>query len=260
MIPLIRELWLFGLKQARSAIFAGLFFGLLVITQFVEIPGIYRYDLILFGAIAIQIFLVWTGLETWDELKVIALFHVIGLALEIYKTQPSVGSWSYPEPGLFKIAGVPLYSGFMYSAVGSHVSQAWRVLKLRLVNYPRPAVTITLSVVIYANFFTNHSYYDIRWFLIVAVVVVFRRTRVYFMADRIERWMPLYVSFALIAFFVWVAENISTLLGAWQYPDQSTGWTIVNADKVVSWTLLVIICFVAVADLKHLKAQKTCSS
>jgi uncharacterized membrane protein YoaT (DUF817 family) len=34
--------------------------------------------------------------------------------MEIFKT--SVGSWIYPEPSFFRIAGVPLFSGFMYSA------------------------------------------------------------------------------------------------------------------------------------------------
>ncbi len=39
-----------------------------------------------------------SGLETRDEIKVICVFHFIGLLLELYKVR--MGSWSYPEPGL----------------------------------------------------------------------------------------------------------------------------------------------------------------
>ena len=42
-----------------------------------------------------------TGLETKDELKVITVFHLIGLLLEIYKVH--FGSWSYPEEAYSKI-------------------------------------------------------------------------------------------------------------------------------------------------------------
>ncbi len=56
-----------------------------------------------------------TGLETKDELKVITVFHLIGLLLEIYKVH--FGSWSYPEERYSKVFGVPLYSGFMYASV-----------------------------------------------------------------------------------------------------------------------------------------------
>jgi uncharacterized membrane protein YoaT (DUF817 family) len=61
--------------------------------------------------------MVYLKLETIDELKVICLFHIIGLILELYKVH--MGSWSYPEEGWSKIQGVPLYSGFMYASVAS---------------------------------------------------------------------------------------------------------------------------------------------
>ena len=32
------------------------------------------------------------------------------------------------------IGTVPLFSGFMYAAVGSYIAQAWRILKLELEN------------------------------------------------------------------------------------------------------------------------------
>ena len=60
-------------------------------------------------------------------------------------------------------------------------------------------------------------------------------------------------SFLLMGSFVWIAENVSTYLGAWTYPDQHEGWHLVSLGKLSSWALLVIITFIIVADLKHLK-------
>lgn len=42
-------------------------------------------------------------------------------------------------------------------------------------------------------------------------------------------------------------------IGAWQYPDQQMKWTLVHLGKISSWFLLVIISFVIVAQLKHVK-------
>ena len=35
-----------------------------------------------------------------------------------------------------------------------------------------------------------------------------------------DRHMPLLLSFVLIGFFLWLAENISTFFGIWRYPNQ----------------------------------------
>jgi uncharacterized membrane protein YoaT (DUF817 family) len=68
--------------------------------------------------------------------------------------------------------------------------------------------------------------------------------------------MPLPLSFLLIGFFIWLAENVSTFLHAWQYPDQQQGWAIVHTSKITSWFLLVIISFICIAWLKHFKAKR----
>ena len=65
--------------------------------------------------------------------------------------------------------------------------------------------------------------------------------------------MPLNISFILIAFFIWIAENISTFFGAWQYPDQVHVWNVVSTQKITSWFLMVIISFIIVASLKKNK-------
>ncbi len=249
----MKEFLVFGIKEARAAIFAGSFFLLLFASNHIPLFGLARYDFLFIVAVVIQAVLYFTKIETKDEVKVIFLFHIIGLILELYKTSPGVGSWSYPEEGVLKIATVPLYSGFMYAAIGSYISQSWRIFKLELTNYKHYLLSVFLCLLIYINFFTNHYIYDFRMFLIIAVFVFFWRTRVYFTVTSIRRWMPMNLAFLLIAFFIWVAENISTYLGAWQYPNQVHGWDIVSTSKITSWFLMVIIGFILVAYLKHFK-------
>ncbi|MDO8514706.1 MAG: DUF817 domain-containing protein [bacterium] len=248
-----KEFFVFGLKQARAAIFAGSFLFLLLVSNHIPLFGLARYDFLFLAAILIQVILYYTKLETKDEVKVIFLFHIIGLVLELYKTSAMVGSWSYPEDGFLKIATVPLYSGFMYAAVGSYISQSWKVMKLEMKNYDHYVWSVILCALIYLNFFTNHYIYDFRLFLITAVFTLFWKVKVYFTVIEQRRWMPLSVAFVLIAFFIWIAENISTYLGAWQYPNQIHAWNVVSTQKVTSWFLMVIISFILVAYLKHFK-------
>jgi uncharacterized membrane protein YoaT (DUF817 family) len=204
------------------------------------------------SAIAIQIVLVAARLENWREVAVLSLFHLIGVGLELFKTSPSVRSWSYPEPAFFHLKTVPLYSGFMYASVASYIMQAWRLLQVRLTAFPSFPLAVGLSAAIYANFFTNHYIMDLRWPLAAAVLVLFRRTQVHFTVTRTVRRMPLALSFLLIGFFIWVAENIATYFGAWVYPHQKQQWAIVGPTKISSWMLLVIISFIIVAALKEL--------
>ncbi len=251
----IREFAVFGLKEARACLFAGGFFLILVLSKAVQIPGLPRYDLILLLALLLQAGMLIFRLETWDEAKVLILFHGFGLALEIFKTNPAIGSWSYPEPGYAKLSGVPLYSGFMYAAVASYLCQAWRILDVELEREPDARISLALAILIYLNFFTHHFIPDLRWPLSLVVLILFWRTRVAFTVVVKRRRMPVALSFILIGFFIWVAENIATAGGDWAYPNQHQGWRPVYFGKVHSWTLLVILSFVLVADLKRLKAR-----
>ena len=250
------EFLLFGVKEARSCIFAGSFFILLFASNHIPLFGFARYDFLFVAAVLLQLVLYLTKVETWDEVKVIFLFHILGLLLEAFKTNPAVGSWSYPEEAFFMIGTVPLFSGFMYAAVGSYIAQAWRILKLELENPPSYFWSAVLCVLIYANFFTNHFIPDLRILLIPAVFLLFAHTNVKFVVTDKVRSMPLALGFCLIAFFIWIAENISTFLGAWQYPDQVHIWNAVSTNKITSWFLLVIICFIIVAYLKHFKEKR----
>ncbi|MNW55719.1 hypothetical protein D3C74_334000 [compost metagenome] len=168
-----------------------------------------------------------------------------------------MGSWSYPEEGWSKIFGVPLYSGFMYASVASYICQAWRRFDLQITDWPRSVWTMMISGAIYANFFTHHFIGDYRWILTGLLVIVFIRTKVHFTLNEKTYWMPLTLSFLLIGFFIWVAENISTFLGAWSYPDQEHVWKIVHIGKISSWFLLVVISVIIVAQLKHVKKGLT---
>jgi uncharacterized membrane protein YoaT (DUF817 family) len=250
------ELLWFTLKEARACIFAGSFFVVLALSNHIPLGPLPRYDFILIMALLLQAGLLATRIESIDEFRTICLFHLIGFVLEVFKTQPGIGSWSYPEPAYSKLLGVPLYSGFMYAAVASYMMQAWRLFDLELEHYPPYRWTLPLGAAIYLNFFTHHYIGDLRWWLAALLVLVFARTRVHFTPRRLRLKMPLLLAFALIGLFIWVAENISTLLGAWVYPHQHDGWRVVHAGKISSWALLVVITLIIVADLKHYKAGR----
>ena len=249
----IRQWVHFGYLQALSCLFPALIFAALAILKIVHVPFVPAYDVVLILCIGIQIAMIRSGLETMDELKVICVFHFIGLALELYKVH--MGSWQYPQEGWTKIGGVPLYSGFMYASVASYLCQAWRRLEISLSNWPRSIWTVPLGAAIYLNFIAHHYIPDLRWMLTALLFILFFRTIVTFRVGESVYRMPLVLSYLLIGFFIWVAENIGTLLGAWQYPNQREAWTLVSLGKLSSWFLLVIVSFIIVAQLKHLKTS-----
>ncbi len=227
------EFLLFGLKEARACIFAGSFFVVLILSNTLPLGALPRYDFILIAAIVLQVALLASRIESLSEAFVLGLFHLIGLMLELFKTHPAIGSWSYPEFGYTKLGTVPLYSGFMYAAVASYLSQACRIFNLELKHYPSYRLSILLCAAVYANFFTNAFVRDVRLVLIPLVFVFFWRTQVYFTVWKARRRMPLVLSFFLIGFFIWVAENIATFFGAWVYPEQTARWTAVSMQKLL---------------------------
>lgn len=245
----------FGYQQAMSCIFPVAIFGTLAISKWLNVPFIYRYDLILMVLIAVQYLMYRSCLETLDEIKVICLFHIIGLALELYKVQ--MGSWSYPEQGYSKLFGVPLYSGFMYASVASYMCQVWRRLKMDMTGWPGMVPASALGAAIYLNFFTHHFIPDFRWWLMALVAIVFWKTRILYTVRKKTYQMPLTIAFLLVGFFIWLAENIATFFGAWRYPNQQEIWQPVGFGKISSWFLLVIISVIIVAQLKYVKAGRS---
>lgn len=245
----------FGYHQAMSCLFPVAIFGTLYLSSLIDWPFIYRYDAILLILLAVQYLMYRSGLETRDEIKVICVFHIIGLLLEIYKVR--MGSWSYPEPGYTKLLGVPLYSGFMYASVASFMCQIWRRLKMDMTGWPSLASAGLLGGAIYLNFFTHHFIPDFRWWLTGLVLIVFWKTWIIYRVRATTYRMPLTVAFFIVGFFIWLAENIATFFNAWKYPDQHQQWQLVSFSKISSWFLLVIISVIIVAQLKHVKAGRT---
>ncbi|MEN2451235.1 DUF817 family protein, partial [Bacillus sp. JR_15] len=118
----MKTLFQFAYLQAMSCLFPVMIFAALALSKIVTIPFLHRYDFILLLCLLAQILMLTLRLETLNELKVICLFHIIGIGLELYKVH--MGSWSYPEEAYMKVFGVPLYSGFMYASVASYIYQA----------------------------------------------------------------------------------------------------------------------------------------
>lgn len=247
------EFWFFGLKEARACLFAGLFFVAMFVIPRGGWWGIPRYDLLLVFALVVQAAMLYGKLETWDEVKSITLFHLVGFVLEVFKTSSSIQSWSYPDFAYTKLWGVPLFTGFMYAAVGSYVIQAWRLFDLRIKSHPPYFLATLTAVAIYLNFFTHHYIGDYRWYIAAFALGLYARTMVVFTPYDTPRQMPLLLAFVLIGFFIWLAENISTFVGIWQYPNQIGAWSLVHLGKWSSWALLVMMTFTIVANLKHIK-------
>ena len=88
-----------------------------------------------------QWFMYKTGLETKDELKVITVFHLIGLLLEIYKVH--FGSWSYPEEA--------------YSKILSSTLQWFYVRKCRELHMPSMEKNAFTNVPLAESYFCNTS-------------------------------------------------------------------------------------------------------
>ncbi|WP_375383884.1 DUF817 domain-containing protein [uncultured Microbacterium sp.] len=243
----IVEVTVFVLKQGWACIFGAALLAVIVAARlwYPDDAALARNDALTLAAIAIQIIMVSTRLETGRELWVIVLFHLTGTAMELFKTD--VGSWSYDAEGVLRIGAVPLFSGFMYAAVGSYMVRVYRLFDLGFTRYPRRWITAIVAALIYANFFTHHWIWDLRWVLLLIVVVLWARTVMYARNWRRAIRMPLPAAFAGVALFIYLAENIATWAGAWAYPDQLAGWHPVSITKLVSWFLLMIISVVLVA-------------
>ena len=251
----VYEFLLFGFKQGWACLFGGLLLALLFGTHFLypERAPIARYDFLTLAALAIQVGMILLRLESLEEAKVILAFHIVGTVMELFKT--AAGSWEYPEPNLLRIGGVPLFSGFMYAAVGSYIARIWRIFDFRFDHYPPRWATIALAGAIYINFFAHHWLPDVRIALFAATALIFGRTIIWFRPHRADRAMPALLGFFLVALFIWFAENIATFSRAWSYPDQARGWVMVSPTKLGVWFLLMIISFVLVSLVHRPQAR-----
>jgi len=230
--------------------------GAIIFTKYVELPWLPRYDWLFLFALMTQVILVATKLEKPHEVITIFVFHLVGLGMELFKTSGAIQSWSYPGEAFFRLDNVPLFSGFMYAAVGSFIARAWRVLGLKYTPYPRRIYTWLLAVAIYLNFFTHHYFYDFRWLLFVATGALYWRTWVYYRVRGRVRRMPFLVTALLSAFFIWLAENIGTYTRGWLYPNQTNEWHVVSLHKLSAWLLLMLISFILIDTLHFMRTRK----
>ncbi|CUH84712.1 DUF817 domain-containing protein [Thalassovita mediterranea] len=245
------EFVMFVLKQGWACLFGICLLAAILVTKAIWQPewSLHRYDALVGIALALQVAFLALKLESWEEAKVIALFHLTGTAMELFKVQ--AGSWAYPEPGLLKLMGVPLFSGFMYAAVGSYMARVIRLFDMTFAPYPPFWTTVVLATAIYVNFFAHHFVPDIRIALFAATLVLFLRTRIWFRIGANWYWMPLPLAAFFSSFFLWLAENIGTLTGTWLYAGQNP-LDRVSFAKMGSWYLLLYVSFVTVTlVLRH---------
>lgn len=242
------ELVVFGLKQAWACVFGAVMLVLLVTARMLypDDAPLARADALVLAAVAVQVAMLALRLESLREMGVIALFHVVGTAMEVFKT--AVGSWAYETEGFLRIGEVPLYTGFMYAAVGSYMVRVMRLFDLRFTRYPPLLATAALAAAIYANFFTHHYLPDARWVLLAATLLLYGRCVMSLRVHRRAPWrrMPVIAAFLGVAGLLWIAENVGTAAGAWIYPHQRAGWELVPASKFVSWLLLMMVSVVLV--------------
>ncbi|WP_308368207.1 MULTISPECIES: DUF817 domain-containing protein [unclassified Microbulbifer] len=244
----VREFCLFSLKQAYACLFGGFLLVVMILTKYwYPLESLHRYDFIFLAAVGFQLLLLLCRLETLREALVIVVFHLVATVMELFKTADTISSWVYPEPFVFGIGNVPLFTGFMYSAVGSYIARIWRIFEFRYTGYPAYRWAILLVALIYINFFTHHFVPDLRWLLLGWTGLLFWRTQIHFRVDRAYRRMPLLLGWLLVAGFIWLAENIATFVNIWIYPSQAAAWNMVPLAKLSSWYLLMLLSFVLVS-------------
>jgi len=243
------------LKLSRACLFAGIFFLCAIFGRYVTTFGINYADYMFLCVILTQIILLLTKIETIWEVKIILIYHIVWLVMELFKTNPSIWSRQYSDLWFFSIMTVPLYSGFMYSAVWSFIFQARDLLKLRFINFPKFRFTIPIAVAIYINFFTHHFIYDFRYIIFFLIILVAYNIFAVIEIDSKDRKIHVLFGLLLTWFFIRIAENISTFIGIRKYPNQQFERELVSLQKIFSWFLLFIISFVIVSWTKN-KKQK----
>lgn len=247
------ELWRFFIASARASYFGAFLLATFLLTEVVAVPLVSRYDFIFLAAVGFQVCALVFGWERLKEFFVIILFHILATGMELFKTSAAIGSWTYPSiamgGSIFVLATVPLFSGFLYSAVGSYISRAFTFLNLSYERFPAYYHLWILSVLIYINFFAHHFLYDIRYLLFAYIAIIFWRTTVHFQVYTKRRHMPLLLTALLTALFVWIAENVGTFTKIWLYPSQIAHWHLVSVQKIGSWFLLLTLSFALVSSI-----------
>lgn len=218
--------------------------------------GFFRYDYLLLFAVIIQMSLIYLKLESYAEAKVIALFHLLAMVMEIFLTHPKIGSWYYPQPAIFKVYTVPLFAGFMYSAVGSFFARSIKLYQLSITDLPNFKQLFCLSLLSYINFMSKFFIYDIRYFLFAWSILIFVRSKVHLTIAQHRYRIPMLIMLVILALLIWMAENISTFYNIWLYPTQVQSWHLVSWGKLGSWYLLLMLSLVLVLKIMGIRDER----
>ena len=108
---------------------------------------------------------------------------------------------------------------------------------------------LALAVLSYINFMSKFFIPDIRYGLFAWSVLIFWKTKIRFQLQQHQLQLPMLPILLLLAFIIWVAENISTFYQIWLYPSQVDTWHMVGWGKLGSWYLLLLLSLVLVMQI-----------
>lgn len=78
---------------------------------------------------------------------------------------------------------------------------------------------------------------------------MFWSTKICFRLTHHQLTIPMLPILWLLAFLIWIAENISTFYQIWLYPSQIDAWHMVGWGKLGSWYLLLLLSLVLVLKI-----------
>ena len=79
--------------------------------------------------------------------------------------------------------------------------------------------------------------------------MIFWKTKLYFQLAHHRFKVPMLPILLILAFLIWIAENISTFYKIWLYPSQVDAWHMVGWGKLGSWYLLLLLSLVLVLKI-----------
>jgi uncharacterized membrane protein YoaT (DUF817 family) len=90
---------------------------------------------------------------------------------------------------------------------------------------------------------------DIRLVLFLWSILIFWKTKIRFELQHHSIQLPMLPILLILAFIIWIAENISTFYQIWLYPSQVDAWHMVGWGKLGSWYLLLLLSLVLVLKI-----------
>ena len=237
-------------SQARALLSAFCFFACLLLSYPVHLllPSLARYDALFILLLPLSVLVhryqippFQSHAHPHEGLWVQLTFHVLGYAFELFKVNYT-HSWSYPEAGLSKCFGVPLYAGFMYGAVGAYISASFQWYRVRVKRLSRSLLGGWIGLCYLSFFLRPFIHFDLRYISLLGLSITLFYTPLVGFTTRPFRLRALY-PLLFLGVFVYLAENIATFGGAWVYRHQASGWMPVKLNIITSWMCLAAVPF-----------------